>query len=90
MVRVLFTYLLPLLLPIAVYLAWTWIAGKGERRPEDPPRWYEGPWFWLIVAGFVLMAAVMGATAFLQGGDPASTYVPPHMEDGGIVPGGFK
>lgn len=90
MTRVLMTYLLPLVLPIAVYLVWTWISGKGERGEGDPPRWYEGPWFWLILAGFGLMVSVLAVTAILQGNDPSATYVPPHVEDGNVVPGQFK
>ncbi len=89
--RFLLTYLLPLILPLAVYLLWTWIVGRKTRKPEDPPFWYEGPYFWLILAGFVLMVGVLGATAYFgKGGDPDSDYVPPRMEDGRIVPGHRK
>lgn len=90
MIRILLEYLVPLFLPIAVYLVWTWIVGKSTRQPEDPPRWFEGPYFWLIIVGFVLMVTVMAATAILQGRPPSATYVPPHTENGEIIPGGFK
>lgn len=90
MIRVLLEYLIPLLLPIAIYLVWTWITGKQRRTAEEPPRWYEGPWFWLLVAGFVLMVAVMAVTAVIEGSSPDRVYVPPHVEDGRIVPGHFK
>lgn len=90
MIRVLLEYLIPLLLPVAVYFVWTWITGKKRRTEEDPPLWYEGPWFWLIIAGFVLMVAVMGVTAMVEGDSPDRVYVPPHSENGKIVPGHFK
>jgi len=86
--RVFLTYILPLIMPLAIYLLWTWIVGRKTRKPGDPPFWYEGPYFWLIIAGFVLMVGVLGTTAYLsEGGDPQSDYVPPRMEDGTIVPG---
>lgn len=89
--RLFLTYILPLIFPLAVYLFWAWIVGRKTRKPEDPPFWYEGPWFWLIVSGFVLMVVVLGSTAyFSEGGPPEGVYVPPHMEDGRIVPGHAK
>lgn len=88
--RILFQYLFPLLLPAAVYLVWTWIAGKRRRTAEEPPLWYEGPWFWLIVAGFFLMLAVLGITAMTGGGSPEGTYVPPRSEGGRIIPGHIR
>ena len=89
--RMFLTYILPLLLPLAVYLFWTWIVGRKTRKPEDPPFWYEGPYFWLIVAGFVLMLAVLAATAILsEGGAPDQEYVPSRTEDGHFVPGRAK
>lgn len=90
MIRVLLEYLLPLVLPIAVYLVWGWITGKRRRTAEEPPRWYEGPWFWLLVAGFVMMVTVMTIGAIVEGVSPDRVYVPPHVENGQIVPGHFK
>jgi len=90
MIRVVLEYLLPLILPAAVYLAWTWIVGKRPRGPGDPVAWYQGPWFWVILAGFVLLAAALGVTAFKSGGSPEGTYVPPRVEGGRIVPGQIK
>lgn len=91
MSRVVLTYLLPLILPLVVYLLWTWIVGRKTRKPEDPPFWYEGPYFWLIVAGFALMVTVLATTVyFTEGGPPDGTYVPPRFEDGRIVPSGTR
>lgn len=90
MTRMLLQYLFPLILPIAVYLVWTWIAGKRRRTAEEPPLWYEGPWFWLIVAGFLLMVTVLAISATIGGGSPEGTYVPPRVEDGRVVPGYVK
>jgi len=90
MTRILLQYLFPLILPIAVYLVWTWIAGKRRRTAEEARLWYEGPWFWLIVAGFFLMVTVLGISALTGGGSPEGTYVPPRSEGGRIIPGYIK
>jgi amino acid transporter len=47
----------------------------------------EGPWFWLILAGFVLMAGGLVYTALSTGGDAGGAYIAPRYEDGRIVPG---
>jgi len=76
--RVFFTVIIPLLLPTAIYLMWLRLAAKGEQR--------EVPWVWLGVAGVVLMASLLAGLT-LYGGAKDGIYVPPHVEDGRIVPG---
>jgi hypothetical protein len=88
--RILLNYILPLILPMAVFLLWSWLTkGRKGTQPGDIP-WYAGPWFWLILAGFVLMAGVLGVTVYLGGGSPDSVYQPPRYEDGRIVPSQIK
>jgi len=91
MSRLLFQYLLPLLLPAAVYFAWAWLsrrAGKGETDPLS--RVQEGPWFWLVAAGFALMVAGLALTALMGQDTTKGTYQPSRIEDGHIVPGQVK
>ncbi len=90
MTRVFLTYLIPLALPFAVYFLWAWIGGKRGRKPDDPPFWFEGPWFWLIVCGFFLMAATLGSVAYFDSGRPDGTYTPSRFEDGRIIPGEIR
>ncbi len=78
MTRILLTYVLPLLLPTALYLLWLRFAGGGARR--------EVPWMWLAIAGLGLAAMVLSGLA-LSGGDKDGIYEPPHVENGKIVPG---
>ena len=44
---------------------------------------------WLVLggAGIALMAISMATWSLLSGSPPGGTYVPPHIEDGRVVPG---
>lgn len=78
MIRILLTYILPLLVPTAIYFLWLRFAGTAPER--------EHPWPWLIGAG-VLLAAIVLAGLALLGGTPDGIYEPAHLEDGKLVPG---
>ncbi len=85
MSRIVLTYVLPLVLPTALYLAWAWLANR--RTAGGPAVQLAGaPWFWLILSGVVLMAAGLVATALIGGADPGSRIIPPRYEDGRVVP----
>lgn len=83
MSRVLLQYLLPLILPLAVYVTWNWLS--GGRKATLSETMAKGPWFWLILAGFGLMVAGLAATAVLTSDSPDAPYSPPRFEDGRIV-----
>lgn len=90
MSRVLLQYVIPLVLPTTLYLIW-W-AAFGRRRTavsSAPSRLTEGPWFWLAIAGFVLMAAGLIYTALSTGEPPGARYMAPFLKDGRVVPGHF-
>jgi hypothetical protein len=88
MFRVVLQIVVPLLLPVAIYAVgsyWTSLRqGKGRL-----PGWEEGHWFWVIALGVVL---AFGSIGFLtwSGGRPGEIYVPPHVEDGRMVPGELR
>jgi hypothetical protein len=86
--RLIFTYVLPLVLPFLLYLAWNKYARMQARKNGgEEPSLQKGPIFWSIVAGFVLLAASL-ITLAMTGGDPADSgrYIPPRLEDGKIQP----
>lgn len=94
MVRLFFTYLVLLVLPALAYVAWHRLqtrrveTGKSE---EPPPPLAEGPW--LVLAAIGVGLAVVSAVVLLilhDGGSPASTYEPPRLEDGKVVPGRLR
>ena len=80
--RFFITYLLPLLLPLAIYLMVVW-ATRGQS-----PGWLdETPWLVLIAAGVALTALSLLGWSLLSGAPPNEVYVPPHLEGGEVVPG---
>ena len=90
MTRILLQTVLPLLLPTLAFIGWIALSSKrGKSGQETFSALQEGPWFWLIIAGFVLMAATMGSMILVQGSDPSATYQPSRVEDGRILPGEF-
>jgi hypothetical protein len=66
------------LLPFAVYGLYWWLTGKEARRH---------PWSAMIIIGLVLVVGSLIWWALTQGDPPGGVYVPPHVEDGRIVPG---
>ena len=88
MLRIMYTYIVPFLLPASIYIAWVsyrtrYVAKHGGEAPQLE----QGPWPLLLVLGAILTFAALVVTAFSQGGSPDSTYVPPHLEGGQVVPG---
>lgn len=86
MLRSILMTLLPLLLPLIVYLAWRLVYGS-ERLPE----WAQQvPWVPLLSAGVVLAALTLGIWRLTTNAPAGSHYVPPRFEDGKMVPGHFE
>jgi hypothetical protein len=90
MIRILLTVLLPMAMPAAVYFLWF----AYERRramaagtPEAMPRLGDVPWFVLASAGIAIASVVLLATSIYSGDKPGTTYTPPHLENGRVVPG---
>ncbi|MFN3076855.1 MAG: DUF6111 family protein [Alphaproteobacteria bacterium] len=94
-VRFLLAYLLPILLPTALYLAWAWIMaarveaarGRGEAAEF---RARTVPWTWLLAAGVLLMLLTLGGLSLREGAPPHATYEPPRLVDGQVVPGQLR
>jgi hypothetical protein len=78
--------LLMFFLPFVIYFGWV----KFVRRQMQLTggTWQDAPIAWLVAAGAVLFTISLTATIILSeiGDDPSKTYVPPHYEDGHIVP----
>jgi hypothetical protein len=86
--RIIVTYIVPFLLPAVVYAIWVWYrTGYVARHGGEAPRLEKGPWPLLLFLGAVLAFAVLAVTALTRGGSPDDLYVPPHLEDGKMVPG---
>ena len=73
-----------LLLPLTVYVLYIRYA---RRRHEAEPTWRETPWLMLISAGVVLLTLSVLVLGLIGGDPPGGVYVPPHVEDGKLIPG---
>jgi hypothetical protein len=87
MIRIALSYGLPFLLPFGAYFVYVALTKRAEAKGI---RWQEAPWVWLAIVGLVFVIISFIATGLLTGNDPSGTYVPPHVEDGKIVPGKVK
>ena len=86
--RILFTYIVPFLAPMAVYVAWAWYRARYvAEHGGEAPKLEQGPWPLLLFLGAVLAFATLAGTALTRGGTAGSIYTPSHMENGTLVPG---
>ncbi|MFP6754599.1 MAG: DUF6111 family protein [Alphaproteobacteria bacterium] len=83
------TKILPLLLPIAIYVGWLIHAHKRARAlgTTKPRAIIDAPWPIMLLTGLSVMIFGMVALGLFTGEKPGGIYVPPHMENGEIVPG---
>jgi Family of unknown function (DUF6111) len=82
--RLFLQYILPLLLPFLLYAAYVALA---QRRMPDWLNLNEKEWLMLGGSGLALLTISLVTWSLMSGSPPEETYVPPHLEDGRIVPG---
>jgi hypothetical protein len=70
------------LLPFALYAAYLRLAKRDENAGER-----KHPWTFLFASGLVLVAASFLIWGITEGSGQQGVYVPPHVEDGRVVPG---
>ncbi len=91
MIRIFLEYVLPLVLPTAIYVAWVWYARATHAGdPTELPGLRTGPLFWCLLAGFALMSAGLIWIAVSTGAPPGSAYQPPRLEGGKVVPPEYR
>jgi hypothetical protein len=85
MIRAIFGEALVFLLPFAAFALFLVLR---RRNPFKPAAWSDAT-AWLIIAGLVgvvIALIITGLTSERQTG----AFVPPHLEDGRLVPGQFR
>ena len=87
MIRPILTEILLFLTPFAVYALFLYATRAGVLHVKSWPLKTVG---WLTAAAVILMIAGFVVLAQTDYHPAGSTYVPPHMEDGKLVPGHFK
>ena len=76
-----------LLAPAILFFLYLVLARKVRlSKSEFAKTLRELPWPWLLGAGLALMAASLLVFSFSTGEDREGTDVPPHLEDGKVVP----
>jgi Family of unknown function (DUF6111) len=89
--RRLLTILIPLLLPTLLYFGYIWFGRqRAAPSPSAAPSARDVPWLWLGIAGLLLLAVTLVASALYGGAEPGSHYEPPQLIDGQVQPGGFS
>lgn len=94
MIRTLLTVIVPLIAPTVAYLIWMHL--RAQRREDEEAgrpvsRWQQLPWPWLVVTGAALAAAALIAVGYVdRSADISRHYIPPHLENGKVVPGRFE
>jgi hypothetical protein len=85
--RFFLVYVVPLLLPSALYFGFGLLARRLAKRGGPLGVWFlRLPWFWLGLSGLVLLGISLTVYSLTSGSAPRQTYVPPHFEDGRVVP----
>ena len=89
--KLLLTKILPLLVPIAIYVVWLIHARKKAKTlGQSKPRMREAPWLAMALTGVIILIISLIALGLFTGEKPGGIYIPPHMENGEIIPGQIK
>jgi len=87
MIRQIFTEILLFCIPFAVYAVFLFATRKGVLHPEA---WNMRVLGWLTAAALLLMIGGFAYLAQHSGHPVGMNYIPPHMENGKLIPGQFK
>lgn len=86
MIRVILTQIVLFALPFVAFLVYRWATeGWAAALVASTGRVA----FWLLIAGGLLVAGSFVYFA-ASGSEEAGVYVPAHLENGRLVPGGFR
>ena len=88
MLRIFLTVVLPIALPLLLYIGYVSMLRRRAQATgqTDLPRWQEGPWPWLILAGALLVVAALTAYRLTTGVPPGTELQSPRLIDGEVVP----
>jgi hypothetical protein len=82
MIRRIAFELLLFLLPFGLYAAYLRLSKREEALPKEAH-----PWTVLFASGLALVAASFLIWGITEGAGQQGVYVPPHVENGRVVPG---
>ena len=86
--KLLLTKILPLALPILIYLVWLFYAHKRARkRGTQVNQLSDAPWLLIGLSGLTVLIVGMIALGFFTGEDTGGIYIPSYLENGEVVKG---
>ena len=86
--KLLLTKILPLALPILIYLVWLIYAQKHARkRGTQVNRLSDAPWLLIGFSGLAVLIVGMVALGLFTGEDIGGIYIPSYLENGEVVKG---
>ena len=89
--KLLLTKILPLALPIIVYLTWLAYARKRAHKAGTPlNQLSDAPWLLIASSGIIVLIVGMLALGLLTGEEAGGVYIPPHLENGEVVKSRIK
>lgn len=87
MLRFLIFRFWPVWIPLVIYLIWFEIVRRRAIKAGLPvPLFREGPWYWAVLSSLLIAVACFIALG-LSNEAHKGAYVPPHMENGTLIPG---
>ena len=92
MLRIFFTYVLPLIAPTIIYMIWIfWRRQRAKKNKSIPPIFEQSSLFWSFILGAFFAGTMLVTLAFQGGFDPKSNiYVAPHLQNGKVIAPTFK
>lgn len=88
MIRILLTIILPILLPLGLYLAYVaFTRARAAQRGDDAAvTRRETILFWVVLAGGLVLVIALLSLRFTRSVPPGTLMDPPRQEDGVIIP----
>tara|TARA_B100000686_G_scaffold353541_1_gene459574 strand:- start:1643 stop:1918 length:276 start_codon:yes stop_codon:yes gene_type:complete len=86
--KLILTKILPLALPLLVYLVWLFYAHKRARKHGTQiNQLSDAPWLLIGLSGLAVLIIGMLTLGILTGDDVGGVYIPSHIENGEVVKG---
>jgi hypothetical protein len=76
----------PVLIPFLWYLVWFMVVSRRAiKLGKEPPHFRNGPWYRIVLSS-LLIAMGCFLVMYLAIAPQKGEYIPPHMENGVLVP----
>lgn len=80
----------PALIPFLLYVLWFIVVRhKAVMAGKEPPRFRDGPMYWMVIATLLVAGLCFVALGMSQSGVKGK-YIPAHMENGKLIPAQVK